>query len=79
MPAITLKNIPKNIYDQLKVVADRHHRSLNSEALWGLKIYLGKVSPSADAIIEEADRLRKSLHFKATSRDIGKFAKMGRA
>ena len=34
MPAITLKNIPDDLYLQLKEAAQVHHRSLNSEILY---------------------------------------------
>jgi plasmid stability protein len=31
MPALTVKNIPDDLYDHLKVSAKAHHRSINSE------------------------------------------------
>jgi len=34
MPAITLKNIPNDLYMKLKEAAQAHHRSLNSEILY---------------------------------------------
>jgi len=34
MPAITLKNIPDDLYDRLKESARAHRRSLNSEILY---------------------------------------------
>lgn len=30
---LTLKNIPEDVYDRLKLAAQMHHRSLNSEAI----------------------------------------------
>ena len=33
MPALTLKNIPEELYNSLKEAATRHHRSLNSEII----------------------------------------------
>jgi antitoxin FitA len=31
--AITLKNIPDELYDRLKAAAKEHHRSINNEAI----------------------------------------------
>jgi len=41
MPALTLKNIPDNLYLQLKEAAQAHHRSLNSEILYCVERTLG--------------------------------------
>lgn len=40
MPALTLKNIPQDLYEKLKLVADSHHRSLNSEIVHCLETVL---------------------------------------
>ncbi|MBC8183295.1 Arc family DNA-binding protein [candidate division KSB1 bacterium] len=37
MPAITLKNIPGDLYDQIKKSAHSNYRSINSEVLFLLK------------------------------------------
>ncbi|MCF6353724.1 MAG: Arc family DNA-binding protein [Candidatus Polarisedimenticolaceae bacterium] len=37
MPALTIKNIPDNLYDELKKIAKQHHRSINSEVIVCLK------------------------------------------
>ena len=34
MATLTLKNIPDNLYNQLKEAAKLHHRSINSEILY---------------------------------------------
>ncbi|MEE9492609.1 MAG: Arc family DNA-binding protein [Gammaproteobacteria bacterium] len=41
MPALTLKNIPDNLYLQLKEAAKIHRRSLNSEILYCVERALG--------------------------------------
>ncbi len=33
MPALTIKNIPNELYNELKIVAKKHRRSLNSEII----------------------------------------------
>jgi plasmid stability protein len=40
MPALTLKNIPDNLYDKLKRTAKSHHRSMNSEIIHCLETVL---------------------------------------
>jgi plasmid stability protein len=40
MPALTIKNIPDNLYDKLKKTAKSHHRSLNSEIIHCLETVL---------------------------------------
>ena len=37
MPALTIKNIPNDLYDELKNIAKQHHRSINSEVIVCLK------------------------------------------
>ncbi|VAW69403.1 hypothetical protein MNBD_GAMMA09-2881 [hydrothermal vent metagenome] len=37
MPALTIKNIPDDLYNELKGVARLHHRSINSEVIVCLK------------------------------------------
>ena len=34
MPALTIKNIPDDLYIRLKEAAQAHHRSMNSEILY---------------------------------------------
>ncbi|HHI91928.1 MAG TPA: Arc family DNA-binding protein [Gammaproteobacteria bacterium] len=53
MPALTIKNIPDDLYSELKHVAKQHHRSINSEVIICLKrsLFPQKVSPE-DKLIE---------------------------
>jgi plasmid stability protein len=46
--ALTLKNIPDEVYSRLKVAAETHRRSLNSEAIVCLETALvpGKIMPN---------------------------------
>jgi len=37
MPALTIKNIPEELYNALKETAHNHHRSINSEVIVRLK------------------------------------------
>lgn len=37
MPALTIKNIPDELYEAIKAVAETHHRSINSEVIMHLR------------------------------------------
>lgn len=62
MPAITLKNIPSNLYDSLKESAKNHHRSINGEAIACLERSVGvfKIDPqeTIDRIINLRSRVK---------------------
>lgn len=47
MATITLKNVPDDLYDQLKRSADRHRRSINREAILCLEQALQSGTPGA--------------------------------
>ena len=77
---LTLKNIPDTVYEQLKVSAEVHRRSLNSEAIVCLESVLlpAKITPG--------ERLARARDLRATlapkrfhARDIDTLRKQGRA
>ncbi len=47
MPALTIKNIPEDLYNELKFAAEQHHRSINSEVIVCLKrtLFPKRISP----------------------------------
>jgi plasmid stability protein len=55
---LTLKNIPDDIYERLKVAAAAHRRSLNSEAIVCLETVLMPTRMSAQERIARARWLR---------------------
>ena len=59
MPALTIKNIPDELYNDLKLSAAQHHRSINSEVIVCLKRTLqsGKINPE--------DKLKNILALRA--------------
>lgn len=61
MTAITIKNIPDDIYHSLKFSAEAHHRSLNSEVLACLERTLLPTRVNSDERIQRARILRESL------------------
>ena len=62
MPALTVKNIPEELYEKLKQTAGNHHRSLNSEIIHCLETVLmaRKIGP--------AERLRLARVVRAKVR-----------
>lgn len=76
---LTLKNIPDELYIQLKASAETHRRSLNSEAIVCLESVLlpGRVAPSAR--LARARELRDALpRGKFHARDIDSLKREGR-
>jgi antitoxin FitA len=73
--ALTLKNIPDEVYDRLKISAEKHRRSLNSEAIACLEaVLLPEQLPVAERLAR-ARALRSTMP-KATcrARDIQTFS-----
>lgn len=67
MPALTVKNIPNDLYDELKQTAAQHHRSINSEVIVCLKRMLlpNKISPQDR--LKEIQVLRRQIAVDAIS------------
>lgn len=59
MPSITIKNIPNDLYDQLKQAANVHHRSINSELIYCLEKTL-RPAPLDVAELEAATQVLRN-------------------
>lgn len=59
MPALTIKNIPDELYNELKLSAKQHHRSINNEVIVCLKRTL---QPKK---IDPEDRLKNILALRS--------------
>lgn len=76
---LTLKNIPDDVYERLKALAQAHRRSLNSEAIVCLETVLlpGKMPPVER--LARARALRASLpQGKFHAKDIDALKREGR-
>jgi len=76
---LTLKNIPDAVYERLKASAQKHRRSLNSEAIVCLESVLlpGRLTPSER--ITRARELRSALpQGTFRPRDIDSLKRKGR-
>ncbi len=61
MPALTIKNIPDTLYEQLKSAADLHRRSINSEVLVCLEKALVAKKTSPNDRLQRIEQLRTSI------------------
>ena len=59
MATITIKNIPDNLYTQLKDVAEANRRSINSEVIICIERRLASYRPNVNEVLQKARRLRK--------------------
>jgi antitoxin FitA len=75
---LTLKNIPDEVYEQLKASAEAHRRSLNSEAIVCLETVLTPTKVSPGERLARARRLRAGLGGKFRARDIDALKRVGR-
>lgn len=77
---LTLKNIPDAVYDRLKLSAEMHRRSMNSEAIVCLETVLLPTKVTTGERLARARELRSALpkgKFKA--RDIDAMKREGRS
>ncbi|MEY3759756.1 MAG: hypothetical protein RIR39_1247 [Pseudomonadota bacterium] len=61
MPALTIKNIPDTIYQQLKTAAELHRRSINSEVLIYLERSLMATKTNPTERLSRIEQLRASI------------------
>jgi plasmid stability protein len=59
MRTLTIKNIPDELYEQLKQRAAANRRSINSEVIVLIERAVGAPRFSPEAILEQANRLRE--------------------
>jgi len=58
MPALTIKNMPDDLYEQLKEAAKLHRRSLNGEIIHCIEQSMGARRIDIPGVIETARKLR---------------------
>jgi len=56
---ITVKNVPEELYTQLKAVAAANRRSINSEIIVCIERRLGSYRPDVDQVLHSARRVRE--------------------
>ena len=79
MANLTIKNLPSEIYDQLKLNATQHRRSLNSEVIVCLERALRDTQIDAEAFLAKARGFRrKTSRFLLTDQILAKAKNEGR-
>ncbi len=79
MPALTIKNIPDDLYDELKNIAKQHHRSINSEVIVCLKRSLLPKRISPDERLSTIRAIRSQIKPNTiTTEDIDQAINEGR-
>ena len=79
MPAITVRNIPDTLYDNLKQSAHLNHRSINSEIIACLEKELMYKKLSVSQILKDARFLRTKFKAKSANvKEIQSFIHEGR-
>ncbi len=79
MPSLTIKNIPDDLYRQLKKSAEESHRSINSQVIVSLRgaLLARKISP--EERLRRIERLRETIDPKKISaKEIRKAIREGR-
>lgn len=61
MATVTFKNIPDDLYEQLKQAANAHHRSINSELIHCLEKTYKPTRVSAAELAGKASELRSRI------------------
>lgn len=61
MPAITIKNIPNELYEQIRKSASLNHRSINSEILYRLHHSLGHKPIDPELLLQRIEKLQKKI------------------
>jgi plasmid stability protein len=61
MPALTIKNIPDSLYQQLKTAAELHRRSINSEVIVCLEKTLAATKITPADRLSRIEQMRSSI------------------
>jgi len=64
MASVTIKNIPDELYEQLKESANANHRSINSELIVCLERVLMPTKVTAEERLATAQELRSRVNAK---------------
>lgn len=75
---LTLKNIPDDVYERLRLAAEMHRRSLNSEAIVCLETVLAPARVAPGERLARARQLREGLSAGFRSRDVDALKRQGR-
>ena len=79
MPALTIKNTPDGLYQELKLAAERHRMSINSEVIVCLKRSLQSVRINPEDRLKDLRLIRSQIQPDViTAEDINRTIDEGR-
>lgn len=79
MATVTIKNIPDELYEKLKVSAKANRRSINNEVIMLIERAYQSHRPTPDEIEAEAKRLRElTAHYHLTNEELNAWKNKGR-
>ena len=79
MVTVTLKNIPPELYERLKIQAKNNHRSINKEAISILERALSIPPLDVASTLERTRKIRElTAHYVITDDELTKWKNEGR-
>jgi plasmid stability protein len=79
MVTVTIKNIPPEVYERLKVQAKNNHRSINKEAISILEKVLSIPPLDIEATLARTRKIRElTAHYVITDEELTKWKNEGR-
>ena len=79
MATITIKNIPDDLYEELKARAAQNRRSINNEVIMLIERSFRSYRPSTEEVLENARKLRElTAHYHLTDEELNEWKNEGR-
>jgi plasmid stability protein len=79
MATVTVKNIPEDLYERLKRLAEANHRSINSQIIVFIEQAVSSRRIDLDEVLASARQLRdKTMPYQITDEEFNEAKKAGR-
>jgi len=78
MTAITVKNIPDDLYELLKAQAKTNRRSINNEIIMLIERSVRSYRIDPEEVIARAREIRETIEYVITDEELEKFINEGR-
>lgn len=79
MASITIKNIPDELYEELKARAATNRRSINNEVIMIIERAFRSHKPSPEEVLERTRQLRElTAHYLLTEEELNEWKNEGR-
>lgn len=70
MATVTIKNIPDELYEQLKIMAKANRRSINNEVIVIIEQAIEHQTPNPNEVLNRVKQLREKLDIYVTEEEI---------